>query len=179
MGVKPFRVLIRILVLLLVVWGSVLLIRLPLQLRLNRQVMEAVVHGNKTTVEHLLARGADINTRDPFTSIRNPWGRSLLINALLLKHSDIARLLIERGADIHVRDSGEHTALTYALDANDLPNIRRLLARGADPNRRSSDGSIELWSAHSTQALTLLLDSGANPNLRIRGGMTTLMYRCQ
>jgi uncharacterized protein len=95
-------------------------------------------------VKHLLAAGADINKPDPDNI-------SPLIMALINMRFDVAKYLVEQGADVNQWDYWGRTPLWAAADTNivplsqrgDLPPVQLttglevaslLLAKGADPN---------------------------------------------
>ncbi len=53
-------------------------------------------------------------------------------------NTEISLLLIKRGANIHVKDSGNDTPLLYATEKNntEIPISLLLIERGADIHRR-------------------------------------------
>jgi ankyrin repeat protein len=92
----------------------------------------------------------------------------------------LATLLIEKGADVNARDRNSVTPLHLASgnftakDAGDL--VRFLLEHGADVNARDKDGRFPLhWAMTNYLPLTckILLDAGADPNVRAGGGGIT------
>jgi len=68
---------------------------------------EAVKHGDCGALKDLLESRVDVNYVDHH-------GMSLLHLAVLFKHQDVARLLINLGADVHIRDSSGETAFEVA-----------------------------------------------------------------
>ena len=54
--------------------------------------------------------------------------------------TDVARLLIERGADPNIVPTWGLTPLMVSASQGNLAMIELLLQHGADPNRRSSHG---------------------------------------
>ncbi|MEZ0262843.1 MAG: ankyrin repeat domain-containing protein [Alphaproteobacteria bacterium] len=101
------------------------------------------------------------------------------------EHGEIARELIDKGANIHFRDDGGATALLKASGAANAPLVKLLLEKGADPNTcetRGNDGALGrpiCYAAYrsSAEVVKLLLEAGANPDARTTGpdGRTALM----
>ena len=60
------------------------------------------------------------------------------------------RLLLDKGAEVNARSSGNATALMWAVA--DLPKVRQLMARGADVNVVSSSGRTALFLAAQSDA---------------------------
>jgi hypothetical protein len=66
-------------------------------------------------------------------------------------------------------------ALTTASRLGDLDLLRRLLARGADPNDRSAVGSPPLFGVYSVAAAKLLVSAGADVKAKDISGWTPLL----
>ena len=75
------------------------------------------------------ARGRRVRT----STIADAWGVSATTLAAFAGHGEIARLLLEKGADPNVDGAG-FTALHCAIMRRDETTVAALLARGADPN---------------------------------------------
>jgi ankyrin repeat protein len=99
-------------------------------------------------VAALLDSGADINRPDPDNV-------SPLLLSLINMRFDIARLLIERGADINQWDFWGRTPLYAAIDLNILPNSNR----GDLPPVQNTTG---------LQIATMLLERGADPDYALK-----------
>ena len=107
----------------------------------------AILRENEQTVRLLLDHGADPN-RTSSQAAPTQAGVSetpALISALSPRASqdgtDIALLLIERGANVNVaRQPDGLTPLIQALQTNQDSVVRALLARGADPNLTNALG---------------------------------------
>jgi ankyrin repeat protein len=109
----------------------------------------------------LIARGADVNAQE------RSHGQTALMWAFARGHIDIARALIEQGADIHARSDSGFTPLLFAARHGDLEAVRLLLAQGADVNEMAEDGSSVLHVATvraHVELAELLLARGADPN---------------
>jgi uncharacterized protein len=99
-------------------------------------------------VVSLLAHGADIDMTDPD-------GTTALNLAIQNGHYDLAKLLIEQGADVNLWDWWGRGPLYSAIDMNTLPK----------------GGRVDLPSLDQTlpvELVAMLLARGANPNLQIK-----------
>jgi hypothetical protein len=91
-------------------------------------VMSAV-QGKTEAVELFLAAGVPIDST-------TADGRTALLSALMYGRFDLARILVDAGADVNLADSNNATPLFYAAsncNATDL--VTALLAAGADPTQ--------------------------------------------
>ena len=113
--------------------------------RLNRGVGSvmpmalAIGDGNIDVLKALLALGAPAEGVDG-----QPW--TPLERAVQNNRLDIARLLIERGANVNARDKAGYAPLLVAasIDFGDTAMIDLLLAAGADRDARTPDGKTAL-----------------------------------
>jgi uncharacterized protein len=88
----------------------------------------AAFFGQRSIVEELLDRGAAIGAVS-----RNSLRNTALHAALAGGHTDVALLLLERGAPVEARDAGDHTPLHIAAESGMVSLVKTLLERGADP----------------------------------------------
>jgi ankyrin repeat protein len=159
-------------------------------------LMAAARTGRVDAVKVLLARGVDVNAKE------QSRGQTALMWAVAQRHPDVARALIENGADIRLRtrvstavvnrggpngtiadapfvgdvQRGGSTALLFAARQGDLESVKLLLAAGADVNEKAPDGySVMLLASHSGHGAVaaFLLENGADPNAA-DAGFTTL-----
>ncbi len=86
----------------------------------------AVVTGNLEAVQMHIAAGTDINTKDPF------GGSSPLISAAVFGKSEIAKVLIDAGADINFQNNEGSTALHTAAFFCRPEIVKMLLAKNAN-----------------------------------------------
>ena len=153
-------------------------------------VLAAARSGNVEVMTLLLARGGDANAKEASR------GQTALMWAVAERHPDVARVLIEKGADvgsktIPVRPAGGRggmggggngangfTALLFATRAGDLPSVQLLVKAGANVNDAAADGLSALVLAtvrgHVDVAL-FLLDNGADANA-VGAGFTALHW---
>jgi ankyrin repeat protein len=91
-----------------------------------------------------------------------PNGRRALSTAVEFGHDEIARLLLERGADPTWPESNgpRGTALFEASRIGNLPMVKLLLAHGADPNAHSESAGNALFVAKTPEIRALLAAHG-------------------
>jgi ankyrin repeat protein len=129
-------------------------------------LMAAARTGNVDVVHALLSRGAEVNYKAPAN------GQSALMWAISEKHSNVARQLVESGADIQARSTGGYSPLLFAARVGDLESAKMLVAGGADVNDKTPDQTSALVVAvvrgHTALAIHLL-ERGADPNASATG----------
>ena len=187
-------------------------------------LMYAAREGSLEAASALVELGAQINRRgasarptwsSPTRCGREPTlsGTTALVYAIINVHFDLAAMLLEKGADPNIADTSGMAALYAAVEMNTLQwvqsrpapilrdtldgaaIVKRLLARGADPNAKlkaaplkiSFDpgatlnfgrGATPLMRAAKTndvEVMRLLLDAGADPSITLQDGTTVLM----
>jgi uncharacterized protein len=153
--------------------------------------------GDLASVRTLLDAGADPNLAIP------DWKGTALIIASTMGQPAIVEALLNKGADIHYRDDNSFTALHAAVRDSDygedreqraraVATVKVLLAHGADPNARlhqekpsvraldevEFEGATPLALAaevNNLDAIKLMVDAGADPNIPTVHGTTALM----
>ncbi len=95
----------------------------------------AAFFGHAETVNTLLAAGAPVNAASQEAMKLTP-----LASALAVQRNDIARTLIEYGADVNAKAENDLTPLHTAAARGNLESARLLLEHGADINAMSKDG---------------------------------------
>ncbi len=88
--------------------------------------------GEAEEVARLLGQGADANETDRF------YGRTALMWAAEQGHPEVAKLLLDKGADVNAKTGEGWTALMSAAVGRDLEVVRLLLDKGADVNAEGS-----------------------------------------
>ncbi|XP_030013409.1 B-cell lymphoma 3 protein homolog isoform X2 [Sphaeramia orbicularis] len=101
---------------------------------------------------------------------RNYEGLSPLHLAVLRGHKDLARMLLNAGADINAMDikSGQ-SPLMHAVESNNVDMVHFLIETGCDVNCQSYSGNTALHSAcgrGQVDTVRLLLKSGADSSLK-------------
>jgi ankyrin repeat protein len=136
-------------------------------------LMRCAHTGNLDAVKALLARGANVNAKEA------RQGDTALMWAVAQKHPDVARTLVEHGADVKAHTNSGFTPFLFAAQQGDLDSARMLLDKGVDINEATPDGDNALLvaSASGYEAFCIyLLDHGANPNAVDRNGIAAIHY---
>lgn len=137
----------------------------------------AAEHCDKTAVESLLGRGADINSADIDQSC------TPLLTAV--RRGDealgLVELLLERGADIEAKDNLERRALHLAAAKMGTRTVGLLLGWGADVNAQDTYRRTPLHVAvqYKCPAIGLLLEKGAAIDVQDIFGRTALLLAAQ
>jgi ankyrin repeat protein len=150
-------------------------------------LLDASIKGDTAAVKSLLDKGVNPNTKDGD-------GRTPFTEAAFYGHTEIARMLIDHGADIFAKKRDGASAITTSnkdiaqlMKRNlELINVARigddkgvkdLLDQGAYVNMRDADGRTALteaaWNNH-LETVRLLLEKGADVNAKKNDGTTPL-----
>lgn len=157
--------------------------------------------GSISRVQRALARGADVNARDRWGNtplhLAAARGHLAIVELLIVRgasidaingslrlaveegHADIVRLLLEHGAGDNRTPGGLRNALTPLLFGSPRAEVMELLiGHGADVNARGREGNTPLHDAAShgsTEAVRVLLEHGADPNVTNDSRQTAAM----
>jgi ankyrin repeat protein len=140
-------------------------------------LMLAVEEGLLTTVQALLSTpGIDINAQK-FD------GATALYVAIANGKEDVAKALIDKGADVNLADNTGWTPLMFAAEKGYLTITQALLsAPGIDINAQKSNGATALYVAIANgqdDVVKALIDKGADVNIANNDGWTPLMLAIQ
>jgi ankyrin repeat protein len=105
-------------------------------------------HANCVSV--LLQAGADANT-----PAKNASGVRPIHSAVAGRNHDVVRLLMDRGAELNVKQHGGWTPLHAAALHGDAALVQIFLDAGADPATESDDGKTALALALSNDHLSI------------------------
>lgn len=116
----------------------------------------AVFFGHPETVKALLDAGADVNVASKESMKVSP-----LASASAAGQLEIARVLIEHGANVNARASGDFTPLHESAASGRIEFAKLLLENGADVNARTTEGKTPLDYAreHNRTEMVELLAS--------------------
>lgn len=136
---------------------------------------ELIFKGDMAQVGAALASGANPNTRYDLPGSKLDKLTPLLF-AIAVKQAPIAKLLIDKGADLDAPILGEGiTPLHLAINASDVATVEYLIDRGAALNPKDRLGKTPLHYATGllhpfdhpyTKITDLLLAAGADANIK-------------
>eukprot|EP01063_Lacrimia_lanifica_P018040 TRINITY_DN25004_c0_g1_i1.p1 TRINITY_DN25004_c0_g1~~TRINITY_DN25004_c0_g1_i1.p1 ORF type:complete len:367 (+),score=30.93 TRINITY_DN25004_c0_g1_i1:46-1146(+) len=130
---------------------------------------EAVVRGDARAAALLLRAGINAGTVDRF-------GRPMLVVASRSESTELARLLLDSGADVHGECRGRReAALHEAAEYGSAAVVRLLLEHGADVDQRDAQGRTPLMRCSDVACIQMLLDAGASPRAVDNDGGNALM----
>jgi len=132
---------------------------LPNAKAFGQDIFDAIRAGDVDRVTFLLAEGDDIAQEGP---VGTPLHLAALVGQL-----EIARKLVESGAEIDATNVRTGTPLHAASNRNHADIVRFLLAAGATVDARDSNQFTPLHFAAqkgSVAVVALLLEKGADPN---------------
>jgi len=129
-------------------------------------LIQAVEKKDLALVKDAIASGADLNAK-------NKMGRSALHLALLDGAHDIARFLIEKGADVDSRDNLGETPIFVT---ENIEMLKLLIAQGADVNAREYEMNMTPIYFKGGELLRILVEAGADVRARSEKGNTPLMF---
>ena len=101
-------------------------------------IWTAAGQGNIDAIEQHSAAGTDLNAKEP------GGGSSPLFVASLFGQTEAARLLIEKGADLTIKNNHGSTALHVAAFFGHPETVKLLLEKGADVTAKNNNGETPL-----------------------------------
>ena len=125
---------------------------------------------NAGAASKLIAKGVDVNARDPRS------GETALIIALREDSASVFKMLVEQPhVDFELAAPNGNTALMMAAFKGNRPAVLALLERGAKVNRAGWSPLHYAAAGGSADIARILIDRGAVLNARAPGGLTPLM----
>ena len=137
----------------------------------------AAAYGRIHIMRCLLENGADVNARVSVDDNSTP-----LMIAAASSQRDAVTFLVERGANVYLRDEDGYTALHCACMFVYVGEILGcLIENGADVNARTNEGCTPLMTAcdnqvHSSGAVKFLIEHGANVDHQDWSGQTAVHH---
>lgn len=159
----------------------VLTLLLSFSAHADQQLFQAVRGGNLTKVKTFVSGAGGLPSINVNMNInaRDSQGKTALHWAVSDAHmsSDVAKLLIQVGADPNIKDDRGWTPVHWALNYNRHDLVLLLGKSGADMDVTYEDGHTPLHHAWSNLELTrLLLQAGADVNVTDTHGWTALHH---
>lgn len=129
---------------------------------INTRLTKAISQGNINAVQRILKEGAKVN-------VRGDKGLTPLHAAVLNNQTEIAKLLISKGADVKaVDDTNGNNVLMMAAENNNVELLKIFLKKGININVKNDKGqtALDLVSDHNFKplrglAIKFLVDNGA------------------
>lgn len=106
----------------------------------EQELFDAVARGDAAVVRKFIAGGLAADAV-------NARGTTALIAAVQGNHVDVAKLLVQAGADINRQDDAKQSAFLIAAGEGNLELLRLMLGKGADVHRTDAAGSTALVRA--------------------------------
>ena len=135
------------------------------------ELHDAAKENDVASVEQLLAEGVDVNEQE------SQLNKTALDFAAYRGHMEIARLLVQRGANVNAKDKTKVTPLHSAALAGQEAMAEFLISKGANIDARAGLGDTPLAVAclrgHEAVA-DVLLRAGADANLPNNTGKSPL-----
>ncbi|CAG9761212.1 unnamed protein product [Ceutorhynchus assimilis] len=137
----------------------------------------AVNEGHHEVISTLLENNANVNAI-------NSVGRTPLHMACCTKNPRSVELLLKFGANIETKDNYGHTPLHFASSLRGGSNVAvtTLLAHGSNINAQDNKGQTPLHHAieySNKQGIEILLENGADPNLKNNSKQNAIDYANQ
>jgi ankyrin repeat protein len=138
--------------------------------------LDLAQRGKMDQLAVLLDDGLSVNTADG-------GGITLLMCASMRGHENVARMLVERGAEVNQRThEKDYAALHAAAGIGAEGLVAYLLDQGADPNGKAFGGITPLHSAaggSDRMTVLALLAGGANVDIQNDAGDTAMHIACR
>ncbi len=126
------------------------------------ELEKAVKKGDVRSVQKIIETCIDPDLIDE-SSLRE---NTPLMNAAKYGHYELAKMLIEKGADPNLQNAEFKTPLLFAVDRNYLEVVRLLIKNGANIELAGDDNRTPLYWAvvkNRKEIVRILLAAGANP----------------
>jgi ankyrin repeat protein len=143
----------------------------------NTPFSRAIDSGRAETVGLLIAKGAEVNRPIIIQGSQNHPQYPL--HLAIYKPLAVLEAVLQGKPDLEVVNKSDRTPLRQAAEQNKTEMVEKLLAVGANPNRRTSAGEALFAAVYQNspkpELVAMLLKHGANPNI-VSGGQTPLAY---
>ena len=137
----------------------------------------SVFNNDVAFTQLLLSRGANPNQKDD-----DNGGLSPLMWAAWKGYYEIAKILIDNGADVNDEDDNNRTALTWSSVSGSSAIAQLLLEQRCDIHHTDNKmwTSLMYSSYNGHLGVTkLLIESGSRINVKNKKGWTAILYACQ
>lgn len=143
--------------------------------RLDQELIAAAKANNAPLVAHLIVRGGNVNAKDAIQD-------SAFLYAGAEGFNEVLRLALAAGADVASTNRYGGTALIPASEHGHVETVQILIAAGVPVNHVNNLGWTAMQEAillnndgpRQLEVVRLLLDAGADPDIRDLEGRTAL-----
>ncbi len=136
-------------------------------------IVEVAKKGDLQTVKTILAQDpSKLNAADEDHYTPLHW-------ACMRAHWDVARYLIESGADLNVVGGDGGTQINWAVHHDNVEIVKLMIEKGAKLNIQNQWGMTELHTAiwrGNIHVVEYLLDHGSDPSIKTNEGWTAMHY---
>ncbi len=133
----------------------------------------AIIENKEDAVNTLIQLGADVNKRRPGIGEDS----TPLHSAAAMGVLNIAKMLIDAGADINLEDRIGHTPLIRAIVNYNIDMVKLLIANGANINTLTRNNESPLYIAatrNNPEIIKLLISQPSLQNPKLHDGMTVI-----
>lgn len=153
--------------------SALLLIQYITFAAVTEPVVEAAKNGDLRKVKTILAQNpSKLNATDDDKYTALHW-------ACMRTHWDIAKFLIEKGANVNAVGGDGGTILNWTVHHDNVEIVKLMVEKGAKLNVRNQWGMTELHTAIWRGCINVteyLLNSGSDPMIRTNEGWTAMHY---
>ena len=90
----------------------------------------------------LTERTLELPDDETRVELQTDSGNTALHYAAMKGHSEVVKLLVDKGADVMSEDTEGQTAMHWAVDGGHLEVIKMLVAKGADVGKQDAQGYL-------------------------------------
>jgi len=153
------------------------------QNKINHQLLDACKGGNiEKTIDLIEKNGADLHLSPLMSCLKfNPEGDNPLHIVAANGYNDIARYLIEKGADIHCANKKGNAPIHSAVFKGRLDTVNLLLDLGTHIETKEDEGDTPLaWASYTGYAsiVETLIARGADIHTVNKLAYTPLHWAC-
>ncbi len=119
---------------------------------------------------------SSVDTKSDINS-SNSMGKTAIIEAVEKSKGSVP-LLIEKGANVNVKDNSGNTPLILAVAKKDRETIKLLIEKGASVNARNNMGDTAFTTAAKNgdiETIKILISKGVSVNIKDGNGNTILI----